>query len=86
MNGFQKRHGKAPSWWAAVGHDAAVLARAALRSLPLDRAADAAEVEKRHQATAAALSRAEADLWSTQARGFAGQTTIAREMSVIEVR
>jgi len=86
LGGFKKRHGKAPSWFAALGHDAAVLARAALRSLPLDRADDDKEVKKRHEAARASLSSTEGDLWTTGARGFAGQNTIVREIGVIEVK
>jgi hypothetical protein len=86
LNGFKKRHGKAPSWFAALGHDAAVLARAALRELPLDRADDKAEVEKRHAAARTALARAQANLWTTEAAGFAGSNAIDREINVIEVR
>jgi hypothetical protein len=86
MSGFKKRNGKAPSWFAALGHDAAVLARLALRTLPQDRADDKDEVERRHDAARIALGRAEADLWTTDARGFAGQNVIAREIGVIEVK
>jgi hypothetical protein len=86
MSGFKKRHGKAPSWFAALGHDAAVLARVALRTLPQDRADAKEEVDKRHQAARDALLRAEADLWTTDARGFAGQGVIVREIGVIEAR
>jgi hypothetical protein len=84
--GFKKRQGKAPSWFAALGHDAAILARAALRTLPLDRAEAKEEVDKRHDAVRDALLRAEADLWTTEARGFAGQATITREIGIAEVK
>jgi len=86
LNGFKKRHGKAPTWFAALGHDAAVLARVALRTLPQDRADADPEVKKRHEAARAALSSAEGDLWTTGARGFAGQGVITREIGVIEVK
>jgi hypothetical protein len=86
MNGFKKRQGRAPSFWAALGHDAAVLARAAEKTLPADSTDEASEVEKRHRAAGEALAGAEADLWSTAARGFAGKSVIAREISVFEVR
>jgi hypothetical protein len=86
MSGFKKRHGRAPSWFAAMGHDAAVLARAALRALPIDRADDSIEVEKRHRLARDALGRADAELWSTDARGFAGQNAVSREIGVVEVK
>ena len=86
LTGFQKRQGKAPSWYAALGHDAAALARSALRSLPADKVTDAREVEHRHEAAAAALSRAEARLFTTDARGFSGGNVIDRKINVVEVR
>jgi hypothetical protein len=86
LYGFKKRHGSPASFWAALGHDAAVLARAALRSLPIDRAEDAPEVEARHRTATVALGSADAELWSTAARGFGSRTAIAREVVVVEVR
>ena len=86
LYGFKKRHGRPASFWAALGHDAAVLARAALRSLPIDRAEDAPEVEARHRTATGALGNVDAELWSTAARGFGSRTVIAREVVVVEVR
>jgi hypothetical protein len=86
MYGFSKRHGRSPSFFAALGHDAAVLARAAEKTLPTDRTEDPSEVERRHRAAAAALLRAEGDLWTTSARGFASQSVIARDISLLEVK
>jgi hypothetical protein len=84
--GFKERHGQAPSWFSTIGHDAAVLARAALRTLPDDPTEDATEVAGRHQRAAASLRGVEVELWSTMARGFAGGSTIARDVHVIEVK
>jgi hypothetical protein len=86
LYGFDKRHGKPPSFWAALGHDAAVLARAAERALPSDRAEEAPEVERRHRTVSDALATAEGDLWSTSARGFASATVIPRDVVIAEVR
>jgi hypothetical protein len=86
LYGYDKRHGKPPSFWAALGHDAAVLARAAERALPSDRAEEAPEVERRHRAASDALATAEGDLWSTSARGFASATVILRDVVITEVR
>jgi hypothetical protein len=86
LNGFHQRHGRPPSFWAALGHDAAVLARAAERALPLDRTEEASEVDRRHRAVSDALVGAEALLWSTSARGFASRTVIARDVVILEAR
>jgi len=86
MFGFQRRHGSPPTFAAALGHDAAVLARSAARALPLDRTEDPTEVDRRHRMVVEALGAAEGDLWSTGARGFATRASIARDVSVIEVK
>jgi hypothetical protein len=84
--GFKERHGQAPSWFAAMGHDAAALARAALRTLPSDSTDDPQEIAKRQQRAEASLLRVEVDLWSTSARGFSGNAVIEREIRVVEVK
>jgi len=86
LSGFKKRQGRPPSFWAALGHDAAVLAQAAAKTLPLDRIEEASEVEARHQLATDALASVKVDLWSTAARGFAGRSTIARDIVVVEAR
>jgi hypothetical protein len=82
--GFAKRNGALPGWFATLGHDAAVLARAALRTLPQGRTEVSVEVERLHAAAQRALLSAEATLWSTDARGFGGNGEIAREWKVQE--
>jgi hypothetical protein len=84
--GFKERHGQAPSWFATMGHDAAALARAALRTLPADSTDDAEEIAKRQQRAEASLLRVEVDLWSTSARGFSGNAVMEREIRVVEVK
>jgi hypothetical protein len=84
--GFKERHGQAPSWFSTLGHDAAALARAALRSIPDDSAEQVGEVASRHQRAEASLRGVEVDLWSTTARGFAGASTIERELRVVDVK
>jgi hypothetical protein len=86
LEGYRKRHGAPPSWFTVLGHDAAVLARAALRPLPLDRAESAEQVKKRHGEVVAALLSAEGDLWSTDARGFQNGRRLPREFKLVEVR
>ena len=83
---FKRRQGKPPSFAAALGHDAAILARVAERALPEGRADDATEVGRRHRAASEALASAEADLWSTSARGFASRPVIARDVTIVEAK
>jgi hypothetical protein len=47
---------------------------------------DSSAVDRRHRAASDALAGAEAELWSTSARGFAGKPVIVRDVSVIEVK
>jgi len=84
--GFIKRHGTPPGWFAALGHDAVVLARAALRVVPDRRTEDQAEVARLHAAVVLALASAEGELWSTGAKGFRGANAIAREWKILEAR
>jgi hypothetical protein len=84
--GFKERHGQAPSWFSTIAHDAAVLARAALRTLPTDSTDQPVEVASRQQRAQASLRGVEAELWSTTARGFSGGYTLERDLHVVEVR
>jgi hypothetical protein len=83
---FRRRQGKAPSWFATLGHDAVVIARTALRALPAARTVDAAEVADRHRLLSAALAGAQAGLWSTDAGGFGGKNTLPRDIKTGEVK
>jgi hypothetical protein len=73
-------------WWSALGRDAGVLAWASLRDLPAKGTEDPAEVRARRASVAAALAAAEAALWTTEARGFAGGRVVARAVGVREAR
>ncbi len=75
--------GHAPSWFTTLGHDAALLAKAALAELPLERVDDARVVAELHQSAAERLGRAEAELWSSDQRGFAGQRVLPRALHTV---
>jgi hypothetical protein len=64
------RSGGYPSWWAALGHDAGVLSRRALSTLPLDTVTAAADISRRRREARDALARARAPLWTADAEGF----------------
>lgn len=79
--------GSVPNWRAALGRDAGVLARAALRGLPLDTAKTADEVNRRRASAERALTQVKASLWSTDAPGLDAKTrTLPRVVRVIDLQ
>jgi hypothetical protein len=77
-----ERH-RAPSWWAALGHDAAALGAVALGDFALERVDEARAVADLHRAAKKKLARVEAELWTTHARGFDGGRKLQRELGVV---
>jgi hypothetical protein len=75
-------HAAAPGWWAGLGHDAAVLAWAGVRALPETGTEDPKEVAGRRALAAQALGVAQADLWTTAARGFGGARVLPRSIVI----
>jgi hypothetical protein len=78
-------HASPPSWWAALGHDAAVLAWAAVEKLHVQGTEDPGEVEALRAQVAATLAGARAELWTTEAQGFGGGRSLPRTIGVREV-
>jgi hypothetical protein len=76
-------------YWAAVGRDAATLARVALRRLPGDTVSDAAAVSARRAQARDDLAAARAALWSTEAAGWSelpgGGHVLKRTLCALEV-
>ncbi len=85
IGAWLRTHPGPPSWWAALGHDAAVLAWAGVQGLPARGTEDPAEVEARRAQAAAALAAAQASLWTTEAQGFRGSRTLPRTLGVREI-
>jgi hypothetical protein len=79
---WMKAHAGPPSWWAGLGHDAAVLARAGVQALPERGTEDPREVSERRLLAAQALAAAQADLWTTAARGFGGARVLPRSVVI----
>ncbi len=71
-------------WYEALGHDAALLAARALESLPPEGLVRGGSVEVLHEKARDALARAEAALWTSEARGFAGARVLPRKLGVLE--
>lgn len=79
--------GGVPTWRSALGRDAGVLARHALRALPLDTAKSAEEVARRREEVRKALLGARVRLWSTEAQSFTPAThALPRTIRIIERR
>ena len=83
---YYNEFGQVPGWWAALGRDAGILARQAVSVLPSNTTADPKAVAQRHAIVAAALGRAQAPLWTTEASGFAGQRVLSRSLRVVELK
>jgi hypothetical protein len=73
----------AGGWYEALGHDAAALAARALEALPATVAARSEEVIALHEKARDALADAQAELWTSAARGFGGTRILPRELSVM---
>ncbi|WP_437876191.1 hypothetical protein [Sorangium sp. So ce513] len=78
-------HPGPPSFWAALGRDAGVLAWAGVQRLPKTGTEDPAEVKARRLAAASAVSSATVALWTTSASGFGGKRVLPREIGYREI-
>lgn len=83
MRAFHTQRGAAPSWYAALGFDAARLARTALERLPLSDTRDDVQVAELHATARRLLLAARAPLWTSDAQGFDAQGRISRELSIL---
>jgi ABC-type sugar transport system substrate-binding protein len=75
-----------PSFWAALGRDAGVLAWEGVEALPAQGTEDPKEIQIRRVAARDALAAATAELWTTEARGFAGARVLPRRLGVSELK
>ncbi len=83
MRDFRALSGGGPEWLAALGADAARLAEAALKQLPVTSTREQDEVAQRHELARQALQQARVRLWTSDARGFDGSGRIPRELSLL---
>jgi hypothetical protein len=77
------RWGTAPSWYEALGRDAAGLAQAVLRDFPVKRVDEPAAVEALHARARDALARVQVPLWTTPAKGFEGKDVLPRQFEAV---
>jgi hypothetical protein len=80
---YVERWGEAPSWFEALGHDAASLATSVLADFPINRVDDKGAVVGLHWRARGKLLNSEAALWTTSARGFAGANVLARRIATV---
>lgn len=73
------------TWWTALGRDAATLARRVVMTLPTDNLTAPDAVAKRRDLAQKALAKLRVRLWSTEARGFDGASTMARTICVLNL-
>jgi hypothetical protein len=73
----------APSWYEALGHDAALLAAAALRGFSAQGVDDARAVAALHARARDQLGRVRVELWSSEHAGFAGGQVLQRTFKAI---
>lgn len=72
-----------PTWWHALGHDAAALAWRAVENLEESGEEDK-EVKARRVEATSALAVAEADLWTSETRGFGSDRKVVRAIRVVD--
>jgi len=70
-------------WYEALGHDAALLTRAALDGFPDGRVDDIRAVRELHARAERALGTARASLWTSDARGFSEAHVLPRTLTII---
>jgi hypothetical protein len=70
-------------WYEALGHDAALLSKAALDGFPDGRVDDTRAVHELHARAERALGTARASLWTSDARGFSDAHVLPRTLTII---
>jgi hypothetical protein len=85
LDDYKQKIGSKPSYWTAIGRDAALLAHVAEAGLPNDRATSPTEITSRRESARSALLGAKATLWTTDASGFAGDNKLPRTLHVVDL-
>jgi hypothetical protein len=80
---WQRRAGRGPSWYAALGHDAALLASGAMAGFSPDRVDGGRGVAELHQRARRQLASARARLWSSDRPGFEGSRQLERNLIIV---
>ena len=70
-------------WYEALGHDAALLAKGALEGFPDGRVDDGRAVRELHARAERALGTAQAQLWTSDFRGFSEARVLPRTLTIV---
>lgn len=70
-------------WYEALGHDAALLAKGALEGFPDGRVDEERAVRELHARAQRALGSVQAELWTSEARGFSKGQTLSRTLTIV---
>lgn len=80
------RKGRAPTWYEALGHDAALIARASLGPASTEVIRDPVAIAAIYDQVGSALGGASlAGLWTTDSGGFGADHRLAREFHAVKV-
>lgn len=82
---YVEHEGVPPSWWTALGRDAALLARRAVAPLPLDATSDGNEVARRRALVKEGIASARARFWTTDADGLGAAHALPRTLQVVDL-
>lgn len=86
---FVSHRGRRPTWYEALGHDAGVVARAALSALPNFNSSDAREVARFHERVQVQLANigvsraAGLGLWTSKTASFDSNRALARSLRYV---
>ena len=80
------RTGAPAGWWTALGHDAAVLAKASVASLPADTTGEREEISRRRTVVLHELERARAPLWTSERQSFDKSHALPRAIRVVPLQ
>jgi hypothetical protein len=83
VRAFMDRFGVRPSYWTALGHDAGILAKGALSTLPLDVTTDARAVMQRRAIVQTGLVATRARLWTTDAKSIGETRVLPRSLRLV---
>ena len=83
LKAWRATHGQAPTWFEALGRDAAQLTHDATALLPGKTFTDMGAVMQVRTVIQQVLLQAEAPLWTTKARGFGGRWVLTRKVQFV---
>jgi hypothetical protein len=78
LDPWLERNGRSPSWFEALGHDAALLSDAVLQKLPVVDLEQSSEVSAHSEAVRVALGRTEIPVWTATTANFDASLTLQR--------